>query len=186
MIRILVLFVHVVGVLTLFAGLGLEWLSLDAVRRSATRAEAVRWVRASMAVPRISGIALAVIVTSGFYLGGRAGVLGDEWMRASYAALLLMAIVSGPVTRPRMRALRKAAGDPNEGVVTALRAAASDLILRASLHVRVTFGLAVVYLMIGKPDTGESLLVLSLALILAIAMVASKRPVPSTLAEGYR
>jgi hypothetical protein len=40
--------------------------------------------------------------------------------------------------------------------------------------------------MIGKPDTGESLLVLSLALILAVAMVVSKRPVPSTLAEGYR
>jgi hypothetical protein len=35
---------------------------------------------------------------------------------------------------------------------------ASSSILRLSLLVRVVFGLAAVYLMIGKPDAGESLL----------------------------
>ena len=34
MIPSLTLFVHVVGVLTLFVGLGLEWASLDGVQRS--------------------------------------------------------------------------------------------------------------------------------------------------------
>jgi len=66
------------------------------------------------------------------------------------------------------------------------RAAASHSILRLSLRVRVAFGLAVVYLMIGKPDAAGSLLVMGLAFVLTIATSVSKRQPQSTLAEGYR
>ena len=104
MIRSLVLFTHVVGVLALFVGLGLEWIGLDGIQRSTTRAEALPWLRLIAVVPRLFGTALAAIVLSGFYLGARVGVLGNDWMRASYGALLLMAIVSGPVSRSPMRA----------------------------------------------------------------------------------
>ena len=45
MIRSLVLFTHVVGVLALFLGLGLEWIGLDGIQRSTTRAEAFPWLR---------------------------------------------------------------------------------------------------------------------------------------------
>src|SRR6476469_9032632 len=112
MIRSVVLFAHVVGVLGLFIGLGVEWLSLNAVQRSTTRDEALRWVRMSGILPRVMGVALAVIAASGFFLGARVGVLGAGWMRASYAALLVMAIVGGPVSRPRVRALNRAAEGP--------------------------------------------------------------------------
>jgi len=186
MIRSLVLFVHVVGVLALFVGLGLEWLSLDAVQRASVRAEALRWVRVSVAVPRVTGMATAIIVASGFYLGSRVAVLGDGWMLGSYAALLIMGIIAGPVTRSRMRVLQRLASDSSDGGVTTLQSAASDALLRVSLRVRVAFGLAVVYLMIGKPDAGECLVVLSLACILAIVMTVPKRPASSTLVEGYR
>ena len=175
MIRSVVLFGHVVGVLALFVGLALEWLGLESLRRSTARAEALLWVRVSAAVSRLSGIALALILASGFYLGARIGVLGQGWMRASYAALLLMAIVGGPVARPGMRGLRRAAEDPTDRALPALRAAASDALLRASLHVRVTFGLAVVYLMIGKSDASDSALVMGLAAVLAIVTSVPKR-----------
>ena len=137
-------------------------------------------------VPPFTGIALALTVASGFYLGARFGVLGVGWIRASYAALLVMAIVSGPVARAPMRALRQAAQTPGDGVVSALRAAASHSILRLSLRVRVAFSLAVVYLMIGKPDAPGSLLVMGIALVLTIATAGSNRKPQSTLAEGYR
>ena len=185
MIRSLVVFAHVVGVLGLFVGLGLEWLSLDGVRRSAARAEALRWVGVSIVVPRLSGLALAVILASGFYLGARFGVLGDGWMRASYAALVLMAIVSGPVARSPMRALRHAGQTPGDDAAS-LRVAASSSILRLSLRIRIAFGLAVVYLMIGKPGAVDSLLVIALASVLTIATSLSKRASPSALVEGYR
>jgi hypothetical protein len=105
----------VVGVLALFVGLGLEWISLDGVQRSTTRAEALLWLRLITIVPRVSGMALAAIVASGFYSGARFGVLGNEWMRVSYGALVLMAIVSGPVSRSPMRTLRYAADTAADG-----------------------------------------------------------------------
>jgi hypothetical protein len=45
MIPSLTLFVHVVGMLTLFVGLGLEWASLGCLQRSLTREQALPWLR---------------------------------------------------------------------------------------------------------------------------------------------
>jgi hypothetical protein len=185
MIRSLVLFTHVVGVLALFVGLGLEWIGLDGIQRSTTRAEASPWLRLIAIVPRLFGTALAAIVVSGFYLGARVGVLGNDWMRASYGALLLMAIVSGPVSRSAMRALKRVADGPADGT-EALRAAAANPILRLSLRIRIAFGLAIVFLMIAKPDAGESLLVLALASIVTIATSLTGRTTPATAVQGYR
>ena len=185
MIPSLTLFVHIVGMLTLFVGLGLEWASLDGLQRSITREQAEPWLRLVGMVPRVSGIAVAAIVVSGFYLGSRMGVLGNDWMRASFGALLLMAIVGGPVSRSPMRALTRVADVPGAGIV-ALRAAAANPILRLSLHIRVAFGLAIVFLMIAKPAAGESLLVLALASMATIATGLIWRPARSTAVQGHR
>jgi hypothetical protein len=184
MIPSLTLFVHIVGMLTLFVGLGLEWASLNSLQRSVTREQALPWLRLVVMVPRVSGIAVAAILVSGFYLGARIGVLGNDWMRASYGALLLMAIVSGPVSRSPMRALKRVAM-PADGMV-ALQAAAANPILRLSLRTRIAFGLAIVFLMIAKPAAGESLLVLALASMVTIATSLTRRPTRSTAVQGYR
>src|SRR6188768_2205465 len=124
MIRSLVLFVHITGVLTMFAGLALEAFGVESTGK---------------ATPRIFGIAVPLTLLSGFYLGARFGVLGDAWMRASYGAIVVMA-AAGPLAR-RSAGLRQ-----------------------ISLRVRAAFGLAVVFLMIAKPDASVSLVVFGLAL----------------------
>src|SRR5712671_131827 len=163
MIRSLVLFTHVVGALVLFVGLGLVWIGLDGIQRSTTRAEALPWLRLIAIVPRVFGTALAAIVVSGFYLGARVGVLGND----------------------SMRALKRVAEVQADGTV-ALRAAAANPILRLSLRIRVAFGLAIVFLMIAKPAAGESLLVLALASMVTIATSLTRRTTPTTAAQGYR
>lgn len=183
MIRSLMLFAHVVGVLMLFAGLGLERFGLDGVQRSMRRADALPWLRLLAIVPRAFGVALAAIVASGFYLGARVGVLGNDWMRASYGALVLMALVSGPLSRSSMRALKHAASRATDGDIASLREAASRPILRLSLRVRAAFGLAVVFLMIAKPDAGESLLVLALAAAATVITSFTGRMTPSTAVQ---
>ena len=65
------LFVHLVGVLGLFVGLGLEWLSFESLRRATSRGEALSWVPVIVALPRVGGIATGLVVASGLYLGGR-------------------------------------------------------------------------------------------------------------------
>ena len=184
MILSLTLFVHVVGMVTLFVGLGLEWASLDGLQRSTTRDQALSWLLLAVMVPRVSGIAVAAIVVSGFYLGGRFGVLGTDWMRASYGALLLMAIVSGPVSRSAMRMLKRVASSPAGGPELTAQAAASSPILWLSLRLRIAFGLAVVFLMIAKPDAGESLLVLVLASVATIVTSFTRRTAPSAAAHA--
>jgi uncharacterized membrane protein len=186
MVRSLVLFAHIVGVLALFAGLTVEWLCLNSVRRSTTRAEALPWVRLNTALRRVYGVGFALIVLSGFYLGGRMGVLGQSWMLGSYGALLLMGILGGPVVRRRVRVLGQAAEDSSDRALAALRAAASASLLDISLRARVALGLAVVYLMVGKPAVVESQLVIGLALVLAIVTSLRKRQPESTFVEGYR
>jgi hypothetical protein len=124
MIRSLVLFVHITGVLAMFAGLALEAFGVES---------------AGQAAPRLSKIGVALTVLSGFFMGARIGVLGNDWLRASYGAIVMM-MAAGALARR------------------------SDALRRISLGVRVAFALAIVFLMIAKPDAVVSLVVLGLAL----------------------
>jgi len=181
MIRSVMLFVHLVGVLGLFVALALEWVSLDAVRGATTRDEGVRWARVNAALPRITAIAVALILVTGIYLGARIGVLAEAWMRASYAAMVLIAIIGGPASRAQMRALRRSAEDRGNRALEGLRAAASDARLRLSVRMRVAFGLAIVYLMIRKPETGEAAVLFIISAMVAVGMALSMRHAQSTL-----
>jgi hypothetical protein len=78
-------------------------------------------------------------VLAGVYLGARFGVLGSAWLRASYAAIVAM-MAAGALARR------------------------SDALRRISLRVRAAFGLAIVFLMIAKPDAATSAIVLGVAL----------------------
>jgi len=124
MIRSLVLFVHITGVLTMFAGLALEAFGAEPSGRAA---------------PRIFGLAMPLTLLSGLYMGARFGVLADAWMYASYGAIVVMA-ATGPLARR------------------------SDALRQLSLRARATFGLAIVFLMVAKPDAMVSVVVLGLAL----------------------
>lgn len=75
MIRSLVLFLHITGVITMFAGFALEAFGVEP---------------GGKATARISGIGVALTVLAGFYLGARFRVLGAGWMLASYAAMVAM------------------------------------------------------------------------------------------------
>jgi hypothetical protein len=123
MIRSLILFVHITGVLTMFAALAIEAFGVES---------------AGKGTPRFFGIAAPLTLLSGLYLGARFGVLGDGWMLASYGAIVVMAAAGSFARR-------------------------SDTLRQLSLRLRAASGLAVVFLMIAKPDAVVSLLVLGLA-----------------------
>jgi hypothetical protein len=175
MIRSVVLFAHVGGVLALFGALAVECVGWASVRRSMARAEALPFFRLNLAVQRVYGIALAVIVASGVYLGRQYGVLGAGWMLASYGGLLLIAI-SGGTSRSRAPLLRQALQDPGDQTFLALRSSANHRILRVSLNARIALALAVVYLMIGTPATvyAIGIIVLTVALALVTSLAGSR------------
>jgi hypothetical protein len=178
MVRSLVLFAHVVGVLALFTGLILEWVGWNNVQRSTARAETLAFMRVNMALQRVYGIAFVTILASGFYLGRRFGALGDAWMFASYVGLVLIAF-SGGVAWPRFRRLREALDDPSDRAFSAVRSSANDTALRVSLHTRVALVLALVYLMISKPELGNAVGVIGLALVSALVTSLTRSRVVS-------
>jgi hypothetical protein len=135
MIRSLVLFAHIAGVLMMFAGLALE---------------AFGGTSSGTATSRMSTLGVALTVLAGFYLGARFGVLGDVWMRAAYGAIVAM-MAAGALARR------------------------SDALRRISLAARTAFGLAVVFLMIAKPDAMVSLIALGGALGVSVLVAAVER-----------
>jgi hypothetical protein len=144
MIGSLVLFIHISAVLALFAGLAVEAFGAEAARRAA---------------PRVSGIAMGLILLSGFFLGARFGVLGNAWLRASYAAIVVMAAAT-PLARR------------------------SERLWRTSLRVRTAFSLAVVFLMVAKPDGVVSVIVLGLAL--AGSTLVHRHTIPRGAAAAHQ
>ena len=173
-IRTVILFVHVVGMLVLFGGLGLEWLTVNTLKRSTSPDQASPWVSVFSALPRMIGIAVGLIVLSGIYLAVRNHAYDAGWVRVSFGAMVLMGILGGPGVRSRISATREAVD--RDGAFAALRIHASDGLLRASLFIRVAVGLAVVYLMIGKPSPGESLLLTGVASTVALGVAVATAP----------
>jgi hypothetical protein len=186
MIRSLVLFTHVVAVIALAVGLVLEWFALNAVQRATTREEGLRWVKLNVASKRVLGIAFGATLLSGFYLGSGMGVLGRGWMLASYGAILLIGVSGGLMARRLGRTLRPAIANPNDLTFAAVQASASAWIPRLALRIRAALALAIVYLMIAKPEIGVSLVIIASAFVLAMLASLQKRPAASPLVEGYR
>jgi len=183
-IRSVVLFTHVVGVLALFIGMAVEWLSLESLRRSTTSEHALSWVRLYGVLPRVYGAAFALLV-SGIYLARGVGLFDFAWVRLSLGLMVLMGILGGPAVRSQARAIGEAAGKGREIAFAALNSHASHPWLRASLFMRAAMGLAAVYLMIGKPLLSASLIVTGGAVAVGLAVslfntAASRRSSEST------
>jgi hypothetical protein len=168
-------------------GLVLEWFALDAMRRAATREEGITWIRLIVTVRRVMSIAVGVILLSGLSLGRQVGVLSDGWMLASYGAILLIALSGGLMARRVVRTFRLAIENPNDRTFVAAQASASASVARLALRSRVALALAiVVYLMIGKPEVGISIVVISIALLIAMLATLRKQPATSVVVEGHR
>lgn len=165
--RSVALFAHIVGMLGLFVGLSLEWLSLEFLRRPTTPDQRSQWVSVLAALPRYIATGIGLVLISGIYLTARVGVFDFAWVRVSFGAMVLMGLAGGPLVRSQMRAIRDSASDPGDG--TSLRRHAWHPVVRASIHARVVAALAIVYLMIAKPEVTESFLLIGGALVVGVA-----------------
>ena len=161
--RSIVLFAHIVGMLLLFIALSLEWLSLESSRRSTAPGQTEAWMRLSAALPRVYGVAVGLILASGVYLAARVGVHDFAWVRLSFGGLILVGILSRRSVQSRLRA---------------------PWLLRASLGTRTVLSLAIIYLMIAKPELGDSLLVIGVALAIGAALSMPRRRAVSPAIQG--
>lgn len=174
-IRSFVLFAHLVGMLALFVTLAGEWLTLELVRNAPGAGPPSLAVRVLRLLPRFTATAVGLILISGIYLAAQYGVLGSAWVGVSFGAMALMAVLGGSALRPVMRGVAQRTHVSRIDAVATLRRHAAHPFLRASLNMRIATALALVYLMIAKPNLLASSLVVGVALALGTAATLVRR-----------
>lgn len=162
----LLVFLHVLAAVGIFAAWGIEAVLLQRLRRSVTveeaRTAALQLRKRARAAPSAMLIALATGMTMGAQWGHQA------WMTAAFAALVGIAVIgiaSGRRAGPRLAAILSA-----ETERTATDVAAAAHFLAMSLQLRVAIGVGIIGLMTMKPDARGSLLVLALASVVGVVV----------------
>ena len=159
-----ILFIHLVGALTLFAGMGLEWRALRYFGLAGTVEELRMWTGAASVLPALNGIAAAAILLPGFYLAAKLMVWPQGWISISLLATFAIAGLGMAVTGPRTRALRKAVAEGSGALPEDIRQKARASGLRVSFRLRVWLGLGIVLLMASRPGMVTSLVVIGVAI----------------------
>ena len=90
-LRSLVLFVHVTAVLTMFAALSFEALSLFHLRRVSSLTEVRRCIDPIPHLPWVARGSLLLVLLSGVYLTVRMSAFEMAWPKVAVGALLLIA-----------------------------------------------------------------------------------------------
>jgi hypothetical protein len=153
-------FLHIVGALGLFVALGLEWTSLLLLRRATTTEQVRERMRIASGVRGVSGVSLATLLVSGFYM--TATVWGGvAWIAVTLGAMVLMAVLGAVLSGPRLAAMGRA-------VENGALAPVPHPLLWVSMQIRVAIALGIVFLMTFKPDLNGSLLAIAVAAVLGL------------------
>jgi hypothetical protein len=164
----LALFIHIVGALGLFIGLGLEWASLWYLRRATTAEQAQQWLLVFALLRRLYPAAWAAILLAGIYM--TATVWGGvAWIGVAFAAMFLLPILGAAISGRRLAAIGPALTAEQGWLSPALRQQLRDPLLWVSIQVRLAIAVGIVFLMTVKPGLGEALLALGLAVVLGLA-----------------
>jgi hypothetical protein len=166
--RALFLFMHIGGVLILFASLALEALGLRQLRRSRTVSEAAQWLVPFSLILRLYPVALAVLLLTGGYLASNVGVWQFGWVRISMATLVIITVVGMIAVLHVRRSYQRLLNAGRTGAIVdgRLRTPWLPGLLRA----RGAAALGIVYVMVSKPDGLSALMVIVSAAALAGAM----------------
>ena len=166
-------FLHLVGMVGLFIGLGLQWVA-SSLLRSSNNAEQVRaWLRIyGLSLP-ISGSGLLLLILSGGYFASITESMKQAWLLASLLAIVFALGIGFVVILPRVRMLRAVLPDGNTPLSEACRARVQDPIILTLIRVQFLLALGILFLMIAKPDLATSLFILLGAIVMGLISAAS-------------
>jgi len=167
----LALFLHVLGVLGLFAALTVEGIALRGIRGSVTGDEARAWLGLLRLLRVVGPLSLLLILVPGLYLAATI-TAGGGWIAAGLIGFLAIGILGGAVTGRRMATVGPTLGRANGPLGDVEAKMTHDRPLTTSFIIRLALALGIVWLMTVKPDFVPSLVVLGGSAILGL--VASR------------
>jgi hypothetical protein len=164
------LFLHICGDVGIFIGLGVQLLSLVALRR-VRYAEQVRVIAWLIPISDLLGIISAVLtITTGLYMGLTVWGLLTGWIAIALASLILvLPPVIGGIIEPRTRAIVKLAREAPDGLLPEpLDKLIHDPVLGIALQTMAALLFGLVFLMTLKPQLVDAIIAMVVALVLGL------------------
>jgi len=162
-----ILFLHLLGVLMLFAALGIEWIYLRQLPLATSLDQFRSWAGAVPLVSRFNAFAGPLIFFPGAYLATKMKAWPQGWVSMALLAVVAIIALGAAVSGPPMRRLVKASRSA-DAVLADLVGRARDRVFRLSFRLRLALGLAAVFLMGSKSPMGTSGIVMGVAVALGL------------------
>ena len=163
----ILLFLHIVGALGVFASLAIEHAAMLNLRRASTTTQAREWLSLLRALQRFTGPAALILLLTGIYM------MVTRWSHQAWAGLglvgmIVMALIGAVVTGRRMRTIGQAVltGEGGALLPSALRERLDAPALRLSAWVRLGLALGIVFNMSVKPGPLGAVAALIVAAVL--------------------
>jgi hypothetical protein len=170
-------YLHILGAMGIIAVLCIEWTMLLHVRSAETVEQARQWLDLAR-INRVAGpVSLVALLIAGLYMAvTRWG--GTGWTTVGLLSLLLIAAL-GAFSGIRLDRTRQSLANQTGTLPTSFQERVHQPWFSLSIQVRTALLLAVVYLMVAKPDLNASLMIAGLAVVLGLAsaLPAWRRPV---------
>jgi hypothetical protein len=167
----IVMFLHIVGAIGYFLGMGILLFILLGLRRT-QRVEQVRsLIHLNELSAPFSAASAVLLLGAGLYLALVAWSLLTSWILVALISLLLMVPTSAALIAPRRGAIVKqlAREAPDGELSQALERHIDDPVLATVCTTVLTLLLGQVFLMSTKPDLVGSLIAMVVALLLGLA-----------------
>jgi hypothetical protein len=180
MLYTIVLFTHIVGVLSLFTCISLELASLFGLHRARLLEEVRAWTSLHQVIAWAFPLAALLTLAAGLFLALDAWGWKVPWIDVSFFAFTAMGLLGRFSTR-RHQQLHLAIGETPGGPVPAeLLPHLHDAVLWSSTLLLTAIGLGVIFLMTVKPDLFGSLMALAIAILVGLFAIAVLRGVRKT------
>lgn len=164
----MIVFLHIVGALALFAALGLEWASVLNLRRATAVGQAREWARLLASLRFIGGPAVLTLLATGIYLMvARWG--GQGWIGVGLGGLVVLAALGGALSGRRAAGIVRDVMGAEGPVSGALGLRLRDPVLVLSLRLHTALALGIVFVMSLKPTTAGALAAMGVAAVLGMA-----------------
>src|SRR5262249_29230137 len=175
----LALFVHIVGAIGVFVGVGAWLLAAAALRRAQQVAQVRALAELTIASGHVAVGGVTFLAVAGLYMALTTWGWQVAWIDVATVSFLLLAPFGAFVIDPRIRAVAKEATAASDGLLPAsLAKQTHDPIVGIGLHLYVSVLLGIVFLMTNKPTLEASLLVIGAATALGLvsALPLLRRP----------
>jgi hypothetical protein len=170
----LLLFLHILGALGLFASIGLEQVGLYRLRRARTGMQVNEWLSILMSLRRIDAPAGLLLLATGIYfVVTRWG--HQPWAGLAIIGMIVMALLGILVSGRRLKTIRWETSGTNGPVSADVMQRLHDPVLSISANVRAAIGVGIVFDMVMKPAAGPALTALIVTTILGALVTQGRR-----------